>query len=25
MAGLLFLIDQKLAEARAKGPNVLVK
>ena len=25
MAGLLYLVDQKLAEARAKGPNVLVK
>lgn len=25
MAGLLYLVDQKLNEARAKGPNVLVK
>jgi len=25
MAGLLYLIDQKLAEARAKGPNVIAK
>jgi diguanylate cyclase (GGDEF)-like protein len=25
MAGLLYLVDQKLAEARAKGPNVVVK
>lgn len=25
MAGLLYLVDQKLAEARAKGPNVIVK
>ncbi len=25
MAGLLYLIDQKLTEARAKGPNVIVK
>ncbi|PIZ31666.1 MAG: hypothetical protein COY40_01410 [Alphaproteobacteria bacterium CG_4_10_14_0_8_um_filter_53_9] len=25
MAGLLYLIDQKMAEARAKGPNVIVK
>jgi diguanylate cyclase (GGDEF)-like protein len=25
MAGLLYLIDQKLAEARAKGPNIVVK
>ncbi len=25
MAGLLYLVDQKLTEARAKGPNVLIK
>lgn len=25
MAGLLYLVDQKLTEARAKGPNVIVK
>lgn len=25
MAGLLYLIDQKMADARAKGPNVIVK
>lgn len=25
MAGLLYAVDQKLAEARAKGPNVIVK
>jgi hypothetical protein len=25
LANLLFLVDQKLTEARTKGPNVLVK
>ena len=25
MAGLLYQMDQKLTEARAKGPNVIVK
>jgi diguanylate cyclase (GGDEF)-like protein len=25
LAAMLFMVDQKLAEARAKGPNVLVK
>jgi two-component system, cell cycle response regulator len=25
MAGMLYTIDQKLTEARAKGPNVIVK